>query len=62
MCRIQLRLLSVAELWSFDCVFMYFFFFFFWGGGIIYILVHAITHSEFSLGDVLGIRMNVPPF
>ena len=39
MCRIQLRLLSVAELWSFDCVFMYVFLFlffvccFFWGGG-----------------------------
>ena len=37
MCRIQLRLLFVAELWSFDCVFMYvfffFFFFFFLGGG-----------------------------
>ena len=31
-------------------------------GDIIYILVHAITHSEFSLGDVLGTRMNVPPF
>ena len=65
MCRIQLRLLSIAELWSFDCVFMYFFLGGGGegrGGGIIYILVHAITHSEFSLDDVLGTRMDVPPF
>ena len=33
MCRIQLRFLFVAELWSFDCVFMYVFFFFLGGGG-----------------------------
>ena len=29
---------------------------------IIYILVHAITHSEFSQDNVSGTRMSVPPF
>ena len=28
---------------------------------IIYILVHAITNSEFSQDDVLGTRISVPP-
>ena len=54
MCHIQLRLLSVFELWPFDCVFMLI--------CIIYILVHAITHSEFGQEDVSDTRMNVPPF
>ena len=46
-----LWLLSVSELWPFDCVFMLF--------CIIYILVHAITHSEFSQDNKSGTRMNV---
>ena len=54
MCHIQLQLLSVSELWPFDCIFMLF--------CIIYILVHAFTNSEFSQDDVSGTRMNVPPF
>ena len=54
MCRIQLRLLSVSELWPFGCVFMLF--------CLIYIFVHVSTHSEFSLDDVSGTRMNVHPF
>ena len=52
MCQKQLWLLSVSELWPFDCVFML---------HIIYILVHAITHSEFSQNSVSGTRINVPP-
>ena len=54
MCHIQLRLLSRTELWPFDCVFMLF--------CIVDILVHAITHSDFSQEDVSGTRMNVPFF
>ena len=54
MCRIQLWLLSISELWPFDFVFMLF--------CIIYILVHAIIHSKFSQDDVSGTRMNVAPF
>ena len=54
MCPIQLRLLSVSELWPYGCVFMLF--------CIISILVHAITHSESSQTDVSGTKMNVPPF
>ena len=54
MCRVQLRLLSGSELWSFDCVFMFF--------CKIYILVHAIELSEFSQDDVSDTIMNVPPF
>ena len=48
---VQLRLLSVTELWPFDCVFMLILY--------IYILVHAINHSDFSQDDVLGTRMSV---
>ena len=44
----------LSELWPFDCVFMFF--------GIINILVHAITHSEFSQDNVSGIIMNITPF
>ena len=47
MCHIQLRLLSVSELWPFDC-------FVFFLLCIIYILVHAITHLAFSKDDVSG--------
>ena len=45
MCRVQLELLSVFELFPFVvlCLFC-----------IIYILAHAITHSEFSQDDVSG--------
>ena len=48
MCRVQLQLLSVSELWPFVCVFMLF--------CIIYIFVHVRTHY---LDDVSGTRMNV---
>ena len=54
MCRVQLRLLTVSELWPFDCVLGLF--------CIIYILVHTITHSEFSQDDMSGTRISVPPF
>ena len=54
MCSVQLQLLSVSELWPFDFFFMLF--------CIIYIFVHANTHSEFSLDNVSGTRMNVHPF
>ena len=55
-CHVQLHqiLLSVSELWPFDCVFMLF--------CIIHILVHAITNSESRQNDVSGTRMNVPSF
>ena len=49
MCRAQL--LSVSELWPFDCIFY-----------IIILFVHAILHSEFSQDDVSGTIMSVPPF
>ena len=51
---VQLQLLSVSELWPFDCFFML----------ILYNLhsCYAISHSEFSQDDVSGTRMNVPPF
>ena len=55
MCCIQLRMLSDFELGPVDCVFFMLF-------CIIYILVHAITHSEFSQDDVSGTRMNDRPF
>ena len=54
MCHIQLLLLSVSELWPFGCVLCLF--------CIIYILVHVISHSEFSQDDVSGTRMSDPPF
>ena len=54
MCRVQLRLLTVSELRPFDCVLGLF--------CIIYILVHTITHSEFSQNDMSGTRISVPPF
>ena len=53
MCHIQVSLLSVSELWPFDCVFMLI--------CIIDTFVHAITHSEFSQEDVSGTRMNLLP-
>ena len=48
MCHIQLQLLSVSELWPFDCFLML----------ILYNLhsCSAICHSEFSQDNVLGIE------
>ena len=54
MCHIQLLLPSVSDLWPFGCFLCLF--------CIIYILVHAISHSEVSQDDVSGTRMSDPPF
>ena len=53
--HLKLWLLLVSELWTFDCVLCLFCI-------IVYFLVHAITHLEFSQDDVLGTIMRVPPF
>ena len=54
MCCVQSLFLSLSECWSFDCFLSIF--------CIIYILVHATTHSEFSQDHVWSTIMNVHSF